>query len=501
MLKKSSFIVHRSSFLLRWFAPIALGAGILTYLIVKALTMQITHDESYTVEILSKQPIWDLITYKSSYTNNHILNTLLVKFLFFIFNSFNHSLARVPNIAAFVVYFYYCFRFSQRYISDNWVGLMFISVMCCNPYLLDFFALIRGYGLSIGLEMASIYFAARFVLDNYSKGLIISLLLSAFSVYAQFATLHFYLGLNLLIAIYLLNNYLKNKENKALIKGLFIQFLGVLFLAFLIYLPIKAIIKNNEIAYYGTDGFWGSTLTSLIKNSVYNQHYFKNDKSVEYFKLLTLVLFFLLTAFISFNLGEKSTKKLEKTYPSVFATFLFFSTAFSVVAQFHLLDNQYVVDRTALFFYPLLALLMPIIPIFFGRIRKELSVFISILFIVFSINHIRRSNTIHEYREWWYDKNTYEIMDFLKKEYDNSDKKRPIKLSTNWLFCPSFTYHQLDKKADYLEKIQYHKQIDTTNVYDFYYTTQEEVPQLKSHYQVVKEFDYKQWVLLKRIKN
>ncbi len=489
------------TFILRWLAPIALGVGILAFLIMKSIVMQITHDESYTVEILSKQPIWDLITYKSSYTNNHILNTLLVKFLFFIFNSYDHTLARVPNIAAFVVYFYYCFRFSQRYIRDNWVSLMFISVMCCNPYLLDFFALIRGYGLSIGLMMGSIYFSARFVLDNYSKGLIISLLLSVLSVYAQFATLHFYLGLNLLIALYLINNYLKNKENKALIKGVLIQFSGFLLLALLIYLPIKAIIKNNEIAYYGKDGFWGSTLTSLINGSVYSQHYFKNDQSVPVFKLLTLILFFLLTAFISFNLGEKSIKKTEKTYPSVFATLLFVCTAFSVVSQFHLLGNQYVVDRTALFFYPLLALLMPTIPLLFGKIKKELSVFISILFIVFSVNHIKRSNTLTSYREWWYDKNTYEVMDLMKQYYDNSDKKEPIKLTTNWLFCPSFTYHQAKSKADFIVPIKYHKEIDTTNVYDFYYTTQDEASQLKSKYEVVKEWDYRQWVLLKRIKN
>jgi hypothetical protein len=499
--ENSSFITQHSSFVLRWLAPIALGAGILAFLIVKSMAMQITHDESYTVEILSKQPIWDLITYKSSYTNNHILNTLLVKLLFFVFNSDHHALARVPNILAFIFYFYYCFRFSQRWISDNWVGLMFISVACCNPYLLDFFGLTRGYGLSIGLEMASIYFAARFVLDNHRKSLTISLLLSIFSVYAQFATLHFYLGLNLLIVLYLSHNYLKTKENNALIKGVLIQFLGFLLLALLIYLPIKAIIKNNEIAYYGKDGIWGSTLSSLINGSLYAQSYFKNDQTIPIFKSLTIALFFLLTAFLSFNVGNKSINKSEKTYPSVFATILFFSTCFSVVSQFYLLGNQYVVDRTALFFYPLLALLMPVIPLFFGQIQKQLSGFIAILFIVFSMYHIKRSHSFEYYREWWYDRHTYDVLDLMKTEYDNSDKKEPIKLTTNWLFCPSFTYHQKQKKADYIAPIIYHSQIDTSTVFDFYYTTQEEVPQLKSKYEVVKEWDYRQWVLLKRIKN
>ena len=486
------------SLLTRFLIPLALGAAVLAFLIAKSLAMQITCDESYTVEILAKQPIWDLISYKSSYTNNHILNTLLVKFLFWLFNSFDHSLARVPNILAFVAYFYYCFRFSQRYISDNWMGLMFIAVMCCNPYLLDFFALIRGYGLSIGLMMGSIYFAARYVFDNHRKGLIISVLLSVLSVYAQFATLHFYLGVNLLLILYVMRNYVIRRENKALMYGLGVQFTGFLLLLLLTYLPIKAIITDNQIAYYGKDGFWGSTLVSLIKGSLYSETYFKNDQTLPIFKILTLVLFALVGLFFIYTLIKKTVGESEKIYPSVFAALLFVCTALSVVLQFHLLGNQYVVDRTALFFYPLLAMLMPIVAVFFGRFQQGVSTFIAVLFIVFSINHIKRTNTLTSYREWWFDVHTYEIMDMMKREYDTSATKQPVKFTAYWFFTPSFTYHQADSKANYMEKIEFHSQIDTTNVYDFYYTVQDEVPLLTSRYDVVKEWDGRQWVLLKR---
>ena len=487
------------TFLLRWGIPMSLGIGILIFLIVKAVVMQITHDESYTVEVLAIQPIWDLISYKSSYTNNHILNTLCVKFLLYVFNTDNHSLARVPNIAAFVMYFYYCFRFSQRYIWGNWQSLMFIVVMTCNPYLLDFFALIRGYGLSIGLMMASIYFAARFLLDNHRKSLIISVLLSILSVYAQFATLHFYLGLNLLIFLYLANNFFKNKELKAFTYSIIVQFGGLLFLILLCYLPITAILKDNQIAYYGKDGFWHSTLSSIIVDSVYAQGYF-SDKTNLIFKDLVLIVFFIVTIYLAYISGAKTLAKKEKTYPSVFATLLFVCTALSVILQFYLLGNQYVIDRTALFFYPLLAMLMPLIPLFFGQFNQKISTFICILFIVFSVNHIKRSNTLKFYREWWYDVHTYEILDMMKQEYDKSDKQQPIRLTTNWTFCPSFTYHQKEEQLKYMTRIVYHSGIDTTNIYDFYYTTREEVPVLSPKYEPVKDWDYGQWVLLKRKK-
>jgi hypothetical protein len=482
--------------LLRWIIPISLGMGILSYLIVKSIVMQVTHDESYTVEILASQPIWDLISYKSSYTNNHILNTLMVKALFFVFNSTSHSLARVPNILAFVVYFYYVFRFSQRYVKDNWQSLMFVAVMVGNPYLLDFFALIRGYGLSIGLMMASVYFAARFLLGSHAKSVKISLLLSIFSVYAQFATLHFYLGLNLLIGLYLLNDYLKNKDIKTLISGIGQQILGFALLAFMNYMPIKAILRDNQIAYYGKDGFWQNTMGSILSNSVYAQGYFSNNTDAV-FKQLTLIVFFILTAYIAYTIGGKMLAQREKEYPSVFATLLFVSTALSVILQFHLLGNQYVVDRTALFFYPLFAMLLPIVALFFSQIKKGIGVFVAVLLIVFSTYHTLRSRSIKHYREWWYDTHTYEVLDMMKQEYDKREPKQPIKITTNWLFCPSFTYHKANGRLDYLAPIVYHSQVDTTQVYDFYYTTRDEAPVLQSRYESVKEWDGGQWILMK----
>jgi hypothetical protein len=482
---------------LRWLLPIALGTGILTYLIAKSIVMQITCDEAYTVEILAKQPVWDLITYKSSYTNNHILNTLLVKGLFFIFNSFDHSLARVPNIAAFVLYFYYCFRFSQRYIVDNWVSFMFIAVMCCNPYLLDFFALIRGYGLSIGLMMASIYFAARFSLDKLQKSLPISIGFSILSVYAQFATLHFYLGLNLFIFIFLLKSYWPNKDKKAFSQGLGVQFLGFFFLSLLTYAPIKAILTDNQIAYYGKDGFWENTMNSMIAGSLYSQGYF-SENTVSVFKTLTIVLFFILTAYIAYASGEKTTKKQQQTYPTIFCAFLFVFTALSTILQFHLLGNQYVVDRTALFFYPLFAMLIPTLPLFFGQFKKGVGIFICVLFITFSVNHIIRAGSLKSYLEWWYDVHTYELLDILKQEYDKTDKKQPLRLNTYWSVHPSFLYHRRKADLQWLAPLPFQSNPDTTNIYDFYYTTRNETPALQSKYEKVKEWDFGEWILMKR---
>lgn len=481
----------------RWILPLLLASGILVFLIKKSIVMQITHDEAYTVQQLTDKPFWDLVTYKSSYTNNHILNTLLTKGLFWLFGSTNHSLARVPNVLAFGFYFYFCWRFAQQFIADNWVSLMFVCVMCCNPYLLDFFSLCRGYGLSICFLMGSVYFATQFVVDGHRRSLPLSILLSVLSVYSQFATLHFYLGLNLVLCLFLLQKYVKTKESKGFFYGLGVQILGLMLLVLLIYLPITAIIRDNQIAYYGKEGFWQNTMSSLISCSLYAKSYL-NEATIPTFKLLTILLFSFVLAYISFVSGEKTHAQSKKTYPSVWVTFLFFSTALSVILQFHLLGNQYVVDRTALFFYPLLAMLMPIIPVFTGRFKRWASILACLLFIIFSLNHVKQSCNLKASFEWWYDVHTYEILDMMELEYEKTDKKRPLQLQTSWIFNPSFLYHRNQNKLEWLATPVFISKPDTVNVYDFYYSTRDDLPFLLTKYEKVKEWDWGQYFLLKR---
>jgi hypothetical protein len=336
-------------FWLRAIYPLALFIGILTYLVTKALVMQITCDEAYTVLILSKQPIWDLITYKDSYTNNHILNTLIIKGLFSLFGM-NHSLARVPSLLGFLMYFYCSYRFSKKYITDDALSVMFLTVMCCNPYLLDFFALARGYGLSIGLMMVSIYFGANVVFQKASTkyDLPISILAAILSVYAQFASLHFYLGINLLLFLYALNQWITHSNKKEFINTIVTQIIGFGVLVALVYLPFKAIIRDNQIAYYGADGFWENTISTVIYNSVYAQGYF-SDATTPIFKRLLLLVFFIVVAKIAYNLGQKKITESERAYPSVFVVLLFSCTAVSVILQFHLLKNQFFSDSGGFF--------------------------------------------------------------------------------------------------------------------------------------------------------
>jgi hypothetical protein len=485
----------------RFILPIGLGLAVFSFIVYKAAVVQVTCDEAYTLAILPKVSVWDLVTYADSYTNNHILNTLLVKLNFHLFGM-NQMAGRLPNILAFGLYFLFAWQFSRRFFSDSWMALLFIVAMLGNPYLIDFFSLARGYGLSIGLMMPSIYYAAIYIESRRTAAypLPLSIFFAILSVYAQFASLHFYLGLNLTLLLFHLFDFLKTRDTAHILRGGLIQILGFVLLVALVYLPFKAILRDNQISYYGADNIWDNTFKSLVYHSLYNQGYFAAD-TVPVFRNLLAILFILLTinGIHVFRQGGKSSPCTQEVVRTVFSLLSLASTAGVVVAQFYLFGTQYVVDRTALFFYPLIALNIPSIAQLFGRQRVWAGRLVAALFIVFCIWHVCRSVNKVSFREWWFDKNTFDVVATLKAEQAKMAVKRPLDLHTHWMFQPSFFYHHEAAKWDaIIQKPAWQREVDTVKIHDFYYIFNEELPALTSRYEVFKVYDDGAYLLLKK---
>ncbi len=555
--------MNKQQILLRYILPFSLGLGLFIFIIVKAAVVQVTTDEAYTLSMLTKESVWNLVSYESSYTNNHILNTLLCKLSFSIFDM-NQVAGRLPNILSFVLYFWFVGQFSRRFFSDDFVALMFVAVMVGNPYMLEFFSLARGYGLSITLMMTSIYYAARYVLEQHRQSLPISLLFAILSVYAQFALLHFFLGLNFLIFIFEIQKYIKTKNIREILRGIGTQIIAASLLAILVYAPFKAILKDNQISYYGSKNIWDDSVVSLISHSVYGQGYF-SDQTVIVFKNLMVALFILLflncfneikksktnsikrnnlkirknELLISNNKAQIIKNKLPqndiKLYiqnnellinnnelliknnellltnapstirnkqskdPAVFSFFLLLSIVFVITAQFYAFGTQYVVDRTALFLYPIIALTIPTIATFIGNKKIWVRRFIAVLFTVFCMWHVSRSANLTFFSEWWFDKNTKEVIETMKSEYQKMQIKKPIKLHTNCVLQPSFDYYYQEQHLDWLfEPFIWDNKVDTLHQYDFYYDLNENWEALKSRYDTFKSYDKDEYLLLKR---
>src|SRR5690606_10228180 len=87
----------------------------------------------------------------------HILNSILAKFCLLIFGQEVWA-GRLPNVLSFLLYFWATYRFSLYIFKEKWWWVLAsVSFFIFNPYLLDFFSLCRGYGLSICLMFYSVW--------------------------------------------------------------------------------------------------------------------------------------------------------------------------------------------------------------------------------------------------------------------------------------------------------------------------------------------------------
>src|SRR3954468_3387477 len=92
---------------------------------------------------------------------NHFLNTLLTKLCYVVAGGAEFPL-RLPNLLGYALYLGFGALILRR-LSSTLIAFSGFLLLNLNPYLLDFFALSRGYGLSLGLLMGSLYFLLRFL--------------------------------------------------------------------------------------------------------------------------------------------------------------------------------------------------------------------------------------------------------------------------------------------------------------------------------------------------
>lgn len=234
------------------------------YLLIRAITVGITYDEAWTIRSFVPQNILNIITLSPCEANNHILNTLLIKF-FFLFENHSVFIARLPNVLASILYLYYGYKILFQKLSP-FIGLACFLLLILNPFVIEFFSIARGYGLALGFQMASFYYFLVFLNRHKSHDVLLSLVFCFLSIISVISLLNFYVVILFLIIVSLF--VFKGEKNNKLsfIYSIFITTA----LAVFITIPIKKLVKNNCLYYGGFHNFYSDTLNSLTQYSLYS---------------------------------------------------------------------------------------------------------------------------------------------------------------------------------------------------------------------------------------
>lgn len=131
-------------------ATFIIGASIFGYTCLRAYSLSFTHDESVTCLNFASSTIEDILTFNGpSPSNNHLLNSLLVKASASLFDPKEFFL-RLPNLIAHILYLCASFLILQR-LKSPLIGLGGFVILNSNPFLLDFFSIARGLWFSLRL--------------------------------------------------------------------------------------------------------------------------------------------------------------------------------------------------------------------------------------------------------------------------------------------------------------------------------------------------------------
>lgn len=129
------------------------------YLGLRAWFVPVVHDEAATFlhylqvdQFIPFFAMWD--------ANNHVLNSALA---YLSVNGFgtNTFWLRLPNLLFFPLYAYFVYQLVQsiKWRVVRWLAML---AMLTASFLVEFFALARGYGMSMALVLGAVYFALRY---------------------------------------------------------------------------------------------------------------------------------------------------------------------------------------------------------------------------------------------------------------------------------------------------------------------------------------------------
>ncbi|WP_197456830.1 hypothetical protein [Cephaloticoccus primus] len=370
-----------------------IGLTFFSYALVRAIKVGVTYDEVVTLQEFVPQSLHSILFKASPIANNHMLNTVVIKFLFL---SGNESLfwARVPGLVSLLMYIYFSYRLLLNRLPHVY-GVGCFALLICNPFMLEFFSLARGYGMSFAFMMGALYFASQNIEDFSVSSLYKSLGFGAFSVLSIFSMVYFELALALTLNIAVL----LKKDRRTLKQSLLHSFLVGIILLLVIAVPIFRLEKHRGLSYGGECGVYRDTLMSLARYSL-------GDFKPSSLAPLLLNSFLLISVA---GIGFSFFRKWRAPMSGLFVGVTILSVSLIILAH-HLAGVKYPIDRVGLFLYPLMILSLCFCLYSLGRwVSMSL---LAVLVSAFFMNFISRAN-FYKTTLWDFDAHTTQILEMI----------------------------------------------------------------------------------------
>jgi hypothetical protein len=478
---------------INYYSFILLFELIFLLILYKVIFVPITHDETNTIWYYSNFNVWRIIMFPDNVPNNHILNTLLTKGFLLLFGNEQWA-ARLPNLLSFILYAFAIFRICKAVLKSESIFFIPAAILfIANPYLLDFFGLCRGYGMSCALCTLSV----SYLISGYStlekKHIWTALILSILASYANFTLLVFWCSTVLITWFYFFAQF-KNKLGLLFKPTLIISIISIIYIA-LIAIPLHKMQSTDQFQYWTSSGFYKETILPLIIHSLYGSHrnIFLHFNSIAFIVIGIVLINFI---YVIYRFAHSQFQINSFFRPVFVTTSIILLTAGINILQSLIFHTPNLNGRTALFFYPLFISAFVTTLGLFSKIKISfLKRGIAIIITFVCLFQLSDTMSLKSVREWWFDANTFKVIEFLKNTNNNQD----VSLKTNWLFHPSFYFYKYAGKIPWIDLKDYDKNIELNTDAEYYYILAENYNMLEPKFEPVIKFDNGCWLLKKKL--
>ena len=451
----------------------------LLYVVLRAWFVPFTCDESWTFTNYFNASIVDVVTATPPLANNHILNTLLTK-VTGAFSTGEFAL-RLPNVLAFLLYAFASFKIATHFIEHKALGVLLFLLLMSNHTLLEFFALSRGYGLSIGLMMMSLCYLMLFYEGKQLKHAHLSMVFIVLGTYASFVLLHLSLIVFLLIFI------ICYQQTSNILQATKTVLLYPIVLAALITYPLIKINHSGDLFYGGTHNFVTDTLGTLL------QDYLGRDFTAAH----SSIILFITTVLLGISLVTGLTIIIKRgttkhNSPLALAAVILTLLIVAISAQFYILHKALPFYRTGLYLFPIIILtLFAVLDYLSTKQKQIIAISTAGMLLVFAGYRFTQEANLSHTDEWWFDQYTPTVLNDMEQYKQTHNLTKKSKLHVVFPTQCAFNYYIATQHNTSVDTVTSMQEIVTEidpNGYDFVYADKEADMTGYANFVVVKQY-------------
>ncbi len=431
----------------------------LVYVVLRAWLVPFTCDEAWTFTNYFHAPITDILISNPPLANNHILNTLLTRFTGLC--STGAFALRLPNVLAFLLYAFASFKIATRFCSGKALGILLFLILMSNHTLLEFFALSRGYGMSIGLMMMSLYYLLSYYQDKDLRHAHLSMILIVLGTYASFVLLYVSLILFLLIFI------LQYRQTKNVFKAIKTVIRYPIVLAILVVYPLININRSGDLFYGGNNNFATDTLGTLL------QDYLGRSFTTSNIPILLIITVAVVAISILTGLSVLVKRNKTQSAPLALVAVVLTLLIIAIHVQYYNLDKPLPYYRTGMYLFPVIILsLFATLQYLFIKHKQTTAISIAAALLLFSgYRFIQEANLSHT-NEWWFDQYTPTVLNDIQQYKQAHHITEKSRLHVVFPTQCAFNYYIATQHSTSVDTVTSMQEIVTEvdpNSYDFIY--------------------------------